>query len=57
MNDVVVRCYSSHDYAVEPRSFSIGGVERDVVEVIRSWREPGKKCFLVRTGDSKFYKL
>ena len=57
MNDLIVKCYSGHIYAEEPRSFTWGGVAYRVEKVERAWREPGKRCFLVATGGSKFFQL
>jgi hypothetical protein len=56
LGNLTVRCYSGHTYAEEPRSFNLNGVQRDVT-VVKSWREPGGKCFLVATGDSKLFQL
>jgi hypothetical protein len=52
-----VRCYSGYTCAEEPRSVTINGIEHQVTEIERAWREPGKRCFLVITGDSKIFKL
>ena len=56
MNDISVRCYSGYTYAEEPRSFVWRGVTREV-EVVRAWREPGQRHFLVRAGDNKLFQL
>jgi hypothetical protein len=55
--NLTVRCYSGHTYADEPRSFTLDEVEHEVVSIEKSWREPGQKCFLVKTGDSKLFQL
>jgi len=52
-----VKCYSGHTYAEEPRSFTRGGVKYEVTSVEKRWREPGKRCFLVRAGGHKRFKL
>ena len=57
MNSLIVKCYSGHTYAEEPRSFVLDGVEREVVEIQRAWQEPGERCFLVRTDDNKSFQL
>jgi hypothetical protein len=56
LNNLIVKCYSGHTYAEEPRSFEWEGVTREV-EVIRAWREPGERHFMVKTGDNKLYQL
>lgn len=56
MNNLIVKCYSGHTYAQEPRSFEWQGVTYEV-EVIRAWQEPGERHFLVKTGDNKFFQL
>jgi hypothetical protein len=57
LNNLIVKCYSGHIYAEEPRSFEWGGVEHEVAEIERAWREPGERHFLVRTGDNKLFQL
>ena len=57
MAEVKVNCYSGYTYAEEPRSFSWEGVEYEVVQVDKSWQEPGERYFLVRTRDNKLCKL
>ena len=57
MNDLVVRCYSGHTYAEEPRSFEWGGVAYEVKAIERAWREPGQRHFLVRVEDNKLFQL
>ena len=56
MNNLVVRCYSGHIYAEEPRSFEWEGVEYEV-EVVKAWQEPGERHFKVKTGDNKLFQL
>jgi hypothetical protein len=57
LNSPTVKCYSGHTYAQEPRSFTHEGVEHEVVTIEKAWREPGGSCFLVKTGDNKFFQL
>ncbi len=57
MNNSEVRCYSGHTYAERPRSFEWGGTEYQVEKIEKEWRGPGEKCFRVRTGDNKLFKL
>ena len=57
MNNPIVKCYSGHTYAEEPRSFRWQGVEYEVAEIERAWQEPGERHFLVRTGDNKSFQL
>ena len=57
MNKLIVKCYSGHIYAEEPRSFEWDGVVYEVEEIERAWQEPGQRHFLVETGDNKFFKL
>jgi len=56
-NILGVNCYSGHTYAEEPRSFQWQGIEYEVAEIEKTWQEPGKKFFLVRTGDNKYAQL
>ncbi|MFC1972043.1 hypothetical protein ACFLVE_01385 [Chloroflexota bacterium] len=56
-NTLEVNCYSGHTYAEEPRSFQWQGIEYEVAEIEKTWHEPGKKFFLVQTGDSKYCQL
>ena len=57
VHDITVTCYSGHMYAEEPRSFRWEGVEYEVTEIIKGWREPERECFLVRTGGNKTFKI
>ncbi len=57
MNSVEVKCYSGHTYAERPVSFLWEGKEYEVAEIEKAWQEPDKKCFQVRTGDSKIFRL
>ena len=57
MNSLIVRCYSGHIYAEEPRSFEWRGVDYEVVAIERAWRAPGERHFLVKTGDNKLFQL
>ena len=57
MNNLIVKCYSGHIYAEEPRSFKWEGVDHEVEEIMRAWQEPGKRLFLVKTKDNKIFQL
>ena len=57
MKNITVKCYSGHTYAEEPRSFRWGGVEYEIEEIEKDWREPGERHFQVRTGNNKSFKL
>ena len=57
LNNLEVNCYSGHTYAEEPRSFLWEGIEYEVADIERAWREPGKRCFKVRTRDNKLFQL
>jgi len=52
-----VKCYSSHTYAQEPRSFTWQGEEIKIKEIENAWREPGKRPFKVITDDGKSFEL
>ena len=56
-NILKVSCYSGHTYAQRPVSFTWRGVEYQVVEVEKEWREPDRRCFRVKTGDNKCFQL
>ena len=57
LNRLEVRCYSGHTYAERPKSFTWEGIEYEVAEIEKSWQQPGERCFQVRTGDNKLFKL
>ncbi len=57
MNNLEVRCYSGHTYAERPESFRWQDVEYQVQEIEGTWQEPGKRCFRVRVGGNKRFKL
>jgi hypothetical protein len=55
--DTKVKCYSSHTYAQEPRSFVWEEKELTVKSVEQAWQEPGRRCFRVATEDGKLFEL
>jgi hypothetical protein len=57
VNNLRVNCYSGHTYAERPLSFRWDDKEYQVEEIERAWVEPGKRCFQMRTGDNKTFKL
>jgi hypothetical protein len=57
LSELTVKCYSGHTYAQEPRSFTWEGVEYEVAEILKAWQEPQERCFLVKTGDNKFFQI
>lgn len=57
LNNLIVKCYSGHIYAEEPRSFEWEGVEYEVAGIERAWQEPGERHFLVKTRDNKLCQL
>ena len=57
LNRLIVKCYSGHIYAEEPRSFEWEGVAYEVDAIEKAWKEPGERYFKVRTGDNKFFQL
>lgn len=52
-----VSCYSGQSYAQRPKSFTWEGVEYEVAKIEKEWRQPGERCFQVRTGDNKLFQL
>lgn len=57
MGNLIVKCYSGHIYAEEPRSFEWEGAAYEVAEIERAWHEPGERHFQVRTRDNKLFQL
>ncbi|MDH5781634.1 MAG: hypothetical protein OEZ07_03575 [Dehalococcoidia bacterium] len=56
-NSIKVKCYSGQTYAERPKSFLWEGVEYEVEEIEKEWREPGERHFQVRTRDNKLFQL
>jgi hypothetical protein len=56
-NSLRVRCYSGQTYAERPKSFIWEGVEYEVEEIEKEWREPKERHFQVRTKDNKLFQL
>lgn len=54
---VTVRCHSGFTYAQRPVSFDYKGRECQVAVVDRSWIEPGRRCFQLRTTDDRIFEL
>ena len=57
MNNLKVNCYSGQTYAERPKSFIWEGVEYEVDEIEKEWREAGERHFKVRTSDNKLFQL
>lgn len=57
MNNLSVNCYSGYTYAESPRSFRWEDRQYEIEEIESAWQEPGERCFLVRSGDNKRFKL
>jgi len=57
LNNLKVNCYSGQTYAERPKSFLWEGVEYEVEEIEKEWREPGERHFQVRTKDNKLFQL
>jgi len=57
LNNLKVKCYSGQTYAERPKSFLWEGVEYEVEEIEKEWREPGERHFKVRTKDNKLFQL
>jgi len=57
LNNLSVNCYSGYTYAESPRSFRWEDRQYEIEEIESAWQEPGERCFLVRTGDNKRFKL
>lgn len=57
MTDLSVSCYSGHAYAERPLSFRWRGEDYPVLEIVKAWREPGRRCFRVRTRHNKTGQL
>jgi hypothetical protein len=57
LEELEVDCYSGHTYAEHPRSFQWRGIQYEIVEIEKAWREPGRQCFQVTTSDNKMFEL
>jgi hypothetical protein len=57
LEKVEVNCYSGYTYAQRPESFRWQGLEYEVTELEKAWREPGRRCFQVRTGENRLFNL
>jgi hypothetical protein len=57
LNNLEVNCYSGQTYAERPKSFIWEGIEYEVEEIEKEWREPQERHFQVRTRDNKLFQL
>jgi hypothetical protein len=57
LEKVEVSCYSGHTYAQRPESFRWRDSKYEVTGLEKAWREPGRRCFQVRTGENKLFNL
>jgi hypothetical protein len=53
----LVECHSGYEYAVRPTALQWQGERMVVAEILESWRNPGVKCFRVRTVDEQIFIL
>ena len=56
-NNIKVKCYSGHIYAERPESFRWQNTDYEIERITKSWQEPGRRCFQVRTKDNKVFQL
>jgi len=57
LNNPKVNCYSGQTYAERPKSFLWEGIEYEVKEIEKEWREAGERHFQVSTRDNKLFQL
>jgi putative sterol carrier protein len=55
--NIEVNCYSGQTYAERPKSFIWEGMEYEVEEIEKEWREPEERHFQIRTKDNKLFQL
>jgi hypothetical protein len=54
---VQVVCYAGRTSPERPTSFVWRGREHTVEKIESEWREPGVKCFRLRSGDDRMFEL
>ena len=57
LDNLKVNCYSGHTYAERPRYFLWQDADYEVEQILKSWQEPGERCFQVRTKDGGLFGL
>lgn len=57
MKPVQVSCYSGREYAERPVSFVMDDRSYGIETVMKDWKEPGEKHFLVVADDNNCYEL
>jgi hypothetical protein len=55
--NIKVTCESGYSGCDRPKSVELNGEQDKVNEVVREWREPGAKHYIVRTNSGKQLKL
>ncbi len=55
--EIQVRCYAGYRGEESPRSFTLGGREVEVIEVIDRWLAPEYRYFKIRGDDAGIYIL
>lgn len=55
--DVCVACHAGYRGEESPRVLHLGDREVQVLEVLRAWREPGCRMFVVLGQDQERYTL
>lgn len=53
----IVECYSGSEYAERPTALTWQGVRLEIAEILKRWRQPGERCFRVRTQDDRLFEL
>ena len=54
---VPVECYSGGEYAERPRAFLWEGEWMEIEAILRQWRFPDGKAFLVRAAGDRAFEL
>ncbi|NMC79682.1 MAG: hypothetical protein GYA59_10015 [Chloroflexi bacterium] len=53
----LVECYSGCEYAERPTALIWQGERLEIAEILKQWRQPGERCFRVRTQDDRLFEL
>ena len=53
----IVECRSDYEYAQQPLALVWQGQRLEVLEVLRQWRSPSSKHFMILTKDQRVFNL
>lgn len=57
LQETIVECHSGYAYCDQPRALYWQGQRLEITSIIKQWRTPESKWFLVKASDNITYEI